>query len=163
MILESEGCNMEWPNYGVVELKPENKTVLDTILNGFHELEPSDINQHIGTVAMSYDKDLFKECGMCVGAWASLFGDYPDEEEWTWDFREGEAILTHVFQFDSSVTLEELLEKHGAPHDPFGEWEWDISPYDVLRRAAIERFHYFHNIAWPVSEQAVPRTEIYIG
>ena len=150
---------MELPHYGVVELKHENEVLLDKILDGFHNLENHSINQIRGTADVDCGEAELRKCGMCVGAWASFFGKYTDEEYGTWDFRVGEQLLVNVFQLSSYFDLDDLLQKHGAPCYPFGEVEWEVDPYSVLRHAAIEHFNYFHNIAAPICASELPVAE----
>ena len=132
--------------FGPVDMQPESKVVLDQLLNGFYNLGSHSIFQYIGSRKSTDPDHVLKECGMCVGAWASYFMGMKGSGN-KWDFIVGRDLLVEAFQcpkYYGSDGLSGLLRKHGAPSCPFGSKGWDVHPYRVLRSAAIERYGYHH-------------------
>ena len=120
-----------------------DKEKVDMLLDGFKDLEMSNIDQVCG---MIYIRSIARQagCRACVGAWVAYCledtGGYVN-----YLYTQGIAMLSCLFKLDSrGLAFRKLLEKHGAPMFPFSAEPWTRHPYLVLRDAIEERFGYVH-------------------
>ena len=131
-------------------MTPEKRKELRELLDGFLGVPKDAWNHHEEFAYLNIFGELHHESGYCVGHLAGWIFDKVEGLEGPEcskrvNFEEGRQVLMEIFECKDQFTLDILLEKHGAPEEPFGEDIWEVDPYIVLSRFARAHFGYDHD------------------
>ena len=123
----------------------ERAAHLNDIAHFFNQLPKFAIDQAKGELCAWSPEVLVQEdeCGACVGAWLAMFYKrwrapvVEDGEVGCYFYKDGAYELGQALQY-TDMSVDCMLEAHGAPEYPFSERPWHKRPADVFRSAAEE-------------------------